>query len=102
MSAPLPTATIRFSLSEEIAATQWIHAEVVGGHTIPLLEAEATVRSLAAAMHAEQQMVIPLLSLREYDEYTTTHSLNVSVLTMANWCAARSFSCASGATAKRG
>jgi putative nucleotidyltransferase with HDIG domain len=28
-------------------------------------------------------MVIPLLSLREYDEYTTTHSLNVSVLAMA-------------------
>jgi putative nucleotidyltransferase with HDIG domain len=83
LSAPLPTATIRYSLAEEIAATQWIHEEVVGGHSIPLLEAEATVRSLAAAMHAEQQMVIPLLSLREYDEYTTTHSLNVSVLAMA-------------------
>jgi putative nucleotidyltransferase with HDIG domain len=26
---------------------------------------------------------MPLLSLREYDEYTTTHSLNVSVLAMA-------------------
>jgi putative nucleotidyltransferase with HDIG domain len=83
LAAPLPTATIRYSLSEEIAATQWIHEEVVGGNTIPLLEAEATVRSLAAAMHAGQQVVIPLLSLREYDEYTTTHSLNVSVLAMA-------------------
>src|SRR5258708_15761844 len=27
--------------------------------------------------------LLPLLSLREFDEYTTTHSLNVSVLTMA-------------------
>jgi putative nucleotidyltransferase with HDIG domain len=83
LGLPLPTATIHYSLSEEIAATQWIHQEVGGGHSIPLLEAEATVRSLAAAMHAEQRVVMPLLSLREYDEYTTTHSLNVSVLTMA-------------------
>jgi putative nucleotidyltransferase with HDIG domain len=83
LGSPLPTATIHYSMSEEIAATQWIHQEVVGGHSIPLLEAEATVRSLAAAMHAEQRVVMPLLSLREYDEYTTTHSLNVSVLAMA-------------------
>ena len=82
-SALMPTATIRYSLVEEIAATEWIHEEVVDGRRIPLLEAEATVRSLASAMHAEQQMVLPLLSLREHDEYTTTHSLNVSVLAMA-------------------
>jgi putative nucleotidyltransferase with HDIG domain len=28
-------------------------------------------------------MILPLLQLKEFDEYTTTHSLNVSVLTMA-------------------
>jgi putative nucleotidyltransferase with HDIG domain len=35
------------------------------------------------AMHGDQEMILPLLQLREFDEYTTTHSLNVSVLTMA-------------------
>lgn len=83
LGATLPAATIRYSLAEEVAATQWIHGEVVDGSTIPLLEAEATVRSLSSVMHAEHQLVMPLLSLREYDEYTTTHSLNVSVLAMA-------------------
>jgi putative nucleotidyltransferase with HDIG domain len=34
-------------------------------------------------MHGDQEMILPLLQLREFDEYTTTHSLNVSVLTMA-------------------
>jgi putative nucleotidyltransferase with HDIG domain len=34
-------------------------------------------------MHGDRQMMLPLLKLREFDEYTTTHSLNVSVLTMA-------------------
>jgi putative nucleotidyltransferase with HDIG domain len=35
------------------------------------------------AMHGDTEMILPLLQLREFDEYTTTHSLNVSVLTMA-------------------
>jgi putative nucleotidyltransferase with HDIG domain len=34
-------------------------------------------------MHGDQRIVIPLLQLKEFDQYTTTHSLNVSVLTMA-------------------
>jgi putative nucleotidyltransferase with HDIG domain len=60
-----------------------MHAEVSRSAEIPLLEAEAVVRSLAVAMHGDQQMLLPLLQLRQFDEYTTTHSLNVSVLTMA-------------------
>src|SRR5690606_9202726 len=48
-----------------------------------LAEAEAIVRSLSVAMHGEQAFVIPLLRLKEYDQYTTTHSLNVSTLAMA-------------------
>jgi putative nucleotidyltransferase with HDIG domain len=39
-------------------------------------------RSLTAAMHGDQQLILPLLKLKEFDEYTTTHSINVSVLTM--------------------
>jgi putative nucleotidyltransferase with HDIG domain len=41
------------------------------------------VRSLSLAMHAEQAMVLPLLQLKEFDQYTTTHSMNVAVLAMA-------------------
>ena len=50
---------------------------------LPLVEAEAVVRSLSVAMHGESQVVIPLLELKEFDQYTTTHSMNVSVLAMA-------------------
>ena len=49
---------------------------------IPLLEAEAVVRSLSVAMHGDRRMVLPLLQLKEFDQYTTTHSLNVAVLAM--------------------
>ena len=49
---------------------------------VPLVEAEVIVRSLSVAMHADRQVVLPLLQLREFDQYTTTHSLNVAVLAM--------------------
>ena len=81
--AALPTATIAFSLGEEAETIRWLHEEVQQRETLPLAEAEAVVRSLSVAMHGDQQMILPLLQLKQFDEYTTTHSLNVSVLSMA-------------------
>lgn len=72
-----------YSLAEEIETVQWLHEEVSEGHTVEAGEADAVVRSLALAMHANQGLKIPLLQLTRYDQYTTTHSLNVSVLAMA-------------------
>jgi len=80
---PLPTATISFSLGEEADTMRWLQREVQTTGTVPLGEAEAVVRSLAVAMHGGRQIVLPLLQLKEFDQYTTTHSMNVSVLTMA-------------------
>ncbi|MGQ0640830.1 MAG: HD-GYP domain-containing protein [Gemmatimonadaceae bacterium] len=72
-----------YSLSEEIETVQWMHDEVSQGNEVEAGEADAVVRSLALAMHANQGIKIPLLQLTQYDQYTTTHSLNVSVLAMA-------------------
>jgi putative nucleotidyltransferase with HDIG domain len=83
IDSPVPTATIGYSLGEEIEAIRWMHEEVTDRGALPLIEAEAVVRSLSVAMHGDAAMVLPLLSLRQFDEYTTTHCLNVSVLTMA-------------------
>jgi putative nucleotidyltransferase with HDIG domain len=77
------TATLDYSLADEVQAIRWMHAEVERDRPVPLLEAEAVVRSLSVAMHGDSQIVLPLLRLRSHDEYTTTHSMNVSVLTMA-------------------
>ncbi|MGN6392399.1 MAG: HD-GYP domain-containing protein [Gemmatimonadales bacterium] len=82
-AAPLPVATLDYSLREEREAVEWLHEEVSAGHTIPLLEAYSVVRSLSLAMHGAQAMVLPLLTLKEFDQYTTTQSINVSVLAMA-------------------
>ena len=81
--AALPTATITFSLGEEVETIRWLHDEVQQRESLRLSEAEAVVRSLSVAMHSEQQMILPLLQLKQFDQYTTTHSLNVAVLSMA-------------------
>ena len=77
------TATITYQLGEEIEAIKYMHEEVLRSGGLPLLEAEAVVRSLSVAMHGENEMMLPLLMLKDFDQYTTTHCLNVSVLTMA-------------------
>lgn len=79
----MPTAVLAFTLGEETETIRWMHEEVKTRKTLPLAEAEAVVRSLAVAMHGDQQMILPLLQLKQFDQYTTTHSLNVAVLSMA-------------------
>ncbi len=79
----ITTAGVSYSLRDEAETIRWMHQEVVDKQHLPLVEAEAVVRSLTLAMHGDQEMLLPLLKLRKFDEYTTTHSLNVSVLTMA-------------------
>jgi putative nucleotidyltransferase with HDIG domain len=76
-------ATLAYNLHEERETVDWLHEEVQSGSKLPIVEADAVVRSLSIAMHAEQTMVLPLLQLKEFDQYTTTHSMNVSVLAMA-------------------
>jgi len=79
----IATATLSYSLRDEAETIRWLHREVRDKNELPLVEAETVVRSLAVAMHGDERVLMPLLKLRHYDEYTTTHSLNVSVLTMA-------------------
>jgi putative nucleotidyltransferase with HDIG domain len=84
-TAPAPVATLatlELTLGEEAETFRWLQSEVQSNGSVPLLEAEAVVRSLSVAMHGDSRMVLPLLQLKEFDQYTTTHSLNVAVLSM--------------------
>lgn len=79
----LPKGVITYSLNDEADTVRWLHDEVQEKGELPLLEAESVVRSLSVAMHGDRNIVLPLLQLKDFDQYTTTHSLNVAVLTMA-------------------
>ncbi len=77
------SATIAYSLQEDIDTIEWMHRQVQEQGEIPMLEAEMVVRSLSTAMHNQEEILLPLLDLKEFDQYTTTHSTNVAVLAMA-------------------
>jgi len=82
LAAQSVATTVPFSLTEEVEAVQWVHDQAAANRALPLIETDTIVRSLALAMHQEGQVVLPLLALKEFDQYTTTHSCNVAVLVM--------------------
>ncbi len=80
---PMQSATISYAISEEAEIMQWLSRQVEADGKVPLVEAEAVVRSLSVAMRTESVMIIPLLRLKALHEYTAIHAINVAVLTMA-------------------
>lgn len=74
---------LALSLEEEAEVIRWLHGEVELRGVVPADEAAAVVRLLSVAMHSEQDAVVPLVQLKSVDQYTTTHSINVSCLSMA-------------------
>jgi len=72
-----------FDLDVEAEAIAWLHGEVLEHGVVPGREAASVVRLLAVAMHSERDLVVPLVELKSVDQYTTTHSINVSCLSMA-------------------
>lgn len=77
------TEVAPYTFDDEIETIAWIHGEVQDSERLPLAEANSVVRSLSLAMHSQSRMMLPLLQLKRYDQYTTTHATNVSVLVMA-------------------
>lgn len=69
-------------ITEEAESVEWMHREVQSNRSLPAAEAELVVGSLSAAMHGDRHLLLPLLTLKDFDQYTTTHALNVSVLAM--------------------
>jgi putative nucleotidyltransferase with HDIG domain len=72
-----------FGLDEEAGAVTWMYEQVAAADAVPLVEADAVVRSLTVAMKGSSSMIIPLLRLKASDPYNAIHSINVAVLTMA-------------------
>jgi len=78
----IPTATMKMDLREEADTIGWLHSEVIRSGEVPVSEAVAVVKLLSLAMHSERYVVVPLVHLKQVDQYTTTHSINVSMLSM--------------------
>lgn len=76
-------ATIRrlYSDATNVASTVWESAQTEG--TPDPKAARALVDGLAQAVSANRTALIALTALKNYDNYTFTHMVNVSILTMS-------------------
>lgn len=75
-------ATVPYDLTAEVEGTRWVYEQVATSNALPVVETETIVRSLALAMRQQGELMLPLLELRELDQYATAHSCNVAVLAM--------------------
>lgn len=71
------------SLAEEAEVARWLMQTAEHKKSLPLTEVEALVSALSVAMHADSVLLVPLIELRTFDEYTAMHSINVAMLTMS-------------------
>lgn len=72
-----------FTLHEESEVVTWVFEELRAGRSLDMLEVDLVVRSWMAVMQGGGMFLVPLVRLRDFDQYTTAHSMNVSVLSMA-------------------
>lgn len=79
---PRSGTAMRVSMADELAAVSWMHEEVERGGRLPVREVVAVVGALSATMHAERGLLLPLLTIKEFDQYTLTHACNVAMLAM--------------------
>lgn len=72
-----------FFMEEESEAVEWIHRLAREEGRIPVAETVALVRSLSIAMRGAHRIVVPFVRLKESDQYTAAHCINVSILSMS-------------------
>jgi putative nucleotidyltransferase with HDIG domain len=70
-------------LAEEAGALEWLHEEAADNGAVPVAETLAIVQSLSVGMHGAARLISPFLTLKESDEYTAGHCINVAILAMS-------------------
>ncbi len=76
------TGEVPLSLNDELQVAHWLHSEIAEEGEIPAAESTALVQLLMAVMQSRGDILLPLVQLKEADQYSATHSINVSVLSM--------------------
>lgn len=70
-------------LAEEVEALDDVWTSVVDDHSLDLDAVEGIVIALSKTVEENLGAMIPMASLKSYDEYTATHIINVALLAMA-------------------
>ena len=74
---------VPFDLKAEAEKVDFLHEEASVKGRVSTALARAVVQSLSTAMRYTRNIMVPLLSLKDVDQYSTVHSMNTSMLAMA-------------------
>jgi putative nucleotidyltransferase with HDIG domain len=72
-----------FNLGEQHESVAEMHHDAARKGKVSGALARTVVDTITAAMRSESRLLIPLVPLKRADQYTTVHSMNTSVLSMA-------------------
>jgi len=72
-----------FDLKGELEKVDFLHEEVSIKGRVSTALARAVVQTLSTAMRYSRNLMLPLVSLKDVDQYSTVHSMNTSMLAMA-------------------
>lgn len=73
----------RRSYFNAVSYAKGVMAKVKTGERINLRKAKRVVESLVDQVASEEHLLLGMTSIKEYDEYTYCHSVNVSILAIA-------------------
>jgi HD-GYP domain-containing protein (c-di-GMP phosphodiesterase class II) len=75
--------TLRRTYFNAVSQLRSITGKTRGGDKIDLKRARLVVNSMIDLIVQEEQMMISMTAIKDYDEYTYYHSVNVSILSIA-------------------
>jgi len=74
---------VKKSYFKAVSFTKGVMNKIQGGEKIALKKAKRMVVSLVDHIMEEEQLLLGMTSIKDYDEYTYHHSVNVSILSVA-------------------
>jgi HD-GYP domain-containing protein (c-di-GMP phosphodiesterase class II) len=74
---------VAIGLGEEVDAMRFVCERVAASEPLPVDEISGMVRSLTVALHADGELVMPLLSNSTSDDHLAYHAVNTAVLAMS-------------------
>jgi HD-GYP domain-containing protein (c-di-GMP phosphodiesterase class II) len=71
------------NLTDQVSMVDEMHDSAKRKGQISPALARTVVDTISRAMRSQGQLLVPLVPLKKFDQYTTVHSMNTSVLSMA-------------------
>jgi HD-GYP domain-containing protein (c-di-GMP phosphodiesterase class II) len=66
-----------------VSFAKGVMKSIKGGEKISIKKAKRIVESMVDALLSEEQLLVGMTSIKDYDDYTYHHSINVSILSIA-------------------